>query len=1149
MSLHTHRSFQGRIVLGVLLIVGMLHSVGRAQSTDSTIRGHLARVTAGSLQEVRVALMLDAVPAGGMLPEAVFLVEPVSADCPVHFRRIEAPEGSLLHGIPVSAVNVGTQVMLRVQADAPLASTGLLLFLVYITDDMAEECTTDLVVSMSAFRSGTHTATIDAGRITVLPRRPRVAFTQVDAPAAVVWDRHAGIYQPDTCRIHVTVRNIGNEDARNVRFRLLLDEDAQSPVGDAVVPGSPADVPRDGGISQADPAFRVTKHLADSVTLWIAASFDNHADVLTSVTLGVPRSGPFLRYRLSASPLTVDDATGLYAPDPVKVTLVAESIGTSVSGEVTGNISLPPGWWLTGGDAPDRVVKTISSLYSVNASGTTSWELRCTPGLSSFTDTIRVHAFAANADTVESLLAVTRPAVDGPVIEAWLDAPDTLRFLTGGYAGNPFPVTVRCRNSGTRALSGAVATLRLPPDMVPAAAGDSLRRTLSAGTLAVGDSASAVWMVRYDESVPSVERRWLGVGITGAAPQRREAVHAERWRSMYLAAAPASLACRLLLPDSIHSDARGTNLDPARLAPVLRVVNTGTLPTRIAASELTIPTDELWLAEPARQELGRTLSPGDSADILWHAQYRDGASALTLPFTARVLDAAGADICTCSGAVDLRPPRLPLTCNLVSNWASSIVFDPVRQDYSSRVIDIHATLRNISASPQTGVTMTAVFEDTAGYLELDSTFADYGRGSGLVRHLDTLGVGESEQFTWRCRLVRTNASHTDDGVDITFRHGSDTMPEVTGDCRQTVLVPPVIPLDPGIRLTLPPVLTAGITDTALTPSEFPVTCRITRTGAGPLRISGVTLRWNDGSNIRLASSESGTGTVSIDTLMEVGDTLTVSWMLHARNVFARNVVFQALVGIVGSGEHAAVDSIEVRGVPQPAIGVSGSATPCPGDSIDLAATAGFRAYSWTTGSTERVIRIGRSGTYRVTVTAADNSTATATQTLVWLPAPEPSPITRTRNTLATQTGGSASQWLLNGWPIPGATAASIVVDRPGVYSVRLTGASGCVTELAPVLVSTLVGIVVPTVRDAVDVYPDPARDMVHVRIACPGPHTVRIELRDILGRIAAGVMEASVVDGAEQAVDIRGVPPGLYFLGVWIDGRMQVRSVRIQNGI
>jgi hypothetical protein len=150
-------------------------------------------------------------------------------------------------------------------------------------------------------------------------------------------------------------------------------------------------------------------------------------------------------------------------------------------------------------------------------------------------------------------------------------------------------------------------------------------------------------------------------------------------------------------------------------------------------------------------------------------------------------------------------------------------------------------------------------------------------------------------------------------------------------------------------------------------------------------------------------------------------------------------------------------NLQEGGCLTPAIEIQalGATTFCTGDSVALAAPAGY-AYSWSTGDTTALIHVFSAGIYRVTVTDPDGCSAISNQIATFTDPVETPSITVAGDTIFCAGGSTvlmastAQSYLWSN----GSAEQSILVTASGQYRVRAQGLCGFF-ESAPVHVTVL----------------------------------------------------------------------------------------------
>ncbi|HHG85290.1 MAG TPA: HYR domain-containing protein, partial [Bacteroidetes bacterium] len=173
--------------------------------------------------------------------------------------------------------------------------------------------------------------------------------------------------------------------------------------------------------------------------------------------------------------------------------------------------------------------------------------------------------------------------------------------------------------------------------------------------------------------------------------------------------------------------------------------------------------------------------------------------------------------------------------------------------------------------------------------------------------------------------------------------------------------------------------------------------------------------------------------------------------------------------------------------------------PCPGDTFSLAATSGFSAYLWSNGATTPTTTSSMAGWYWVDLTDSSNCTARDSfEVISGAPMPMISPMGAN---LCTGTF-TTYQWYQNGNLIPGATNQCYFPTTNGTFQVVVTDSSSC-QGISDTLI--FVGL-----RDGFDnpgfeAYPNPAENLLNIRVTQPLMTSGEVLVYDLAGRIVQKV--------------------------------------------
>lgn len=220
----------------------------------------------------------------------------------------------------------------------------------------------------------------------------------------------------------------------------------------------------------------------------------------------------------------------------------------------------------------------------------------------------------------------------------------------------------------------------------------------------------------------------------------------------------------------------------------------------------------------------------------------------------------------------------------------------------------------------------------------------------------------------------------------------------------------------------------------------------------------------------------------------------------------------------------------------------GNLTLCPGGTVRLAATSGYDSYSWSDGGTSAVNIISTSGQHAVTVSNAFGCQATSASFTVNVHSVTQPVITDNGSDLNANASGTFYQWNLNGQPLSGLNSAVIPTQGPGVYTVEVTDANGCLTESAPYeVIAVGIGDLAST---AFSVWPNPASDILHVTI----PASDGAQVLDLMAADGRSVLRTNIpsTGGGVHALDISGIAAGVYMLRLQDGSGMEVQRVVVR---
>jgi hypothetical protein len=168
----------------------------------------------------------------------------------------------------------------------------------------------------------------------------------------------------------------------------------------------------------------------------------------------------------------------------------------------------------------------------------------------------------------------------------------------------------------------------------------------------------------------------------------------------------------------------------------------------------------------------------------------------------------------------------------------------------------------------------------------------------------------------------------------------------------------------------------------------------------------------------------------------------------------------SLAGACPSASSAGVDVV-VNALPTtPIVSAIGNTTICAGESVTLAAPAGFAAYLWSDGSTTETITVNTVGDYSVIVTNASGCiSAESNEVTVGIGTPSATPTFTASGSLTFCQGSSvvltadavATFYLWSN----GATTRSITVTNAGTFSLQVVNLGSCISEASTAVTTTV----------------------------------------------------------------------------------------------
>lgn len=271
------------------------------------------------------------------------------------------------------------------------------------------------------------------------------------------------------------------------------------------------------------------------------------------------------------------------------------------------------------------------------------------------------------------------------------------------------------------------------------------------------------------------------------------------------------------------------------------------------------------------------------------------------------------------------------------------------------------------------------------------------------------------------------------------------------------------------------------------------------------------------------------------------DTLTTAWY-YLYNIQIRSLGCPA-------AQRTAV-SPTVGTSPTATITASGSTSICQGSNVTLSANTGAGlSYQWyrdsqpISGATNSTIQVASAGNYAVQVA---NTCLPVRSSAVTVAVGTPqTPLITVNGFTLTSNATANIQWLVDGVPIPGATAPTYTVTKSGRYSVK-GSVNSCGEAVSDDVFLTILATE-PTDDGELSVYPNPATRQITVSMEATSPKAPAVRLTDVRGmtvRTATMQREGKKYSTIFDVTDLAG---GTFFVVVEGNDGQGARVKRIRK--
>jgi hypothetical protein len=683
--------------------------------------------------------------------------------------------------------------------------------------------------------------------------------------------------------------------------------------------------------------------------------------------------------------------------------------------------------------------------------------------------------------------AVLECALSAPVISA--------DKVNSRYLPMPFDVTAVVTNTGGKQTDSVYATIVVPPDLALVAPGET--KKVIPTILNPGQQGGVSWTLTHPISAT---KRVYKVGVwtwTAAG----DSTYCETTVTIPSIDAPA-LSPQCSAPDTLRFDPATDSYTPNPFTVTVQCPNRGGSSAYNATAVIALPPNMMF-ANGGETAI-KTFSPstidvytgGAMPQLSWSVRFI-GRPSKNTPFVFRCVvastDKSGnpLDTVSCQVTVIVAKAGMPLlspTCAI----PDSLRFDATKDGYIPNPFTVAVDCPNYGDLAAANATATLILPN--GVVFDDPK--DVATKTFSPATIPVYQGGVAPRLSWQLRY--TQRLTFDNNLDFKIVVRCTTpggAPVDSAFCQKTVRV-----------------------------GKAPATLSPRITPAGPVTLcqgDTVVLEAADGYASYLWST--GDTTRSIEVVASGSYTVTV------RDQAGQQGTSPAVV-------------VTVLPAPKPRLNPGGIREFCEGDVVSIDGGPGYASYRWNTGDTTRMLRVTTSGAWWVTVRSAEGCTGVSdTVTTVMNPIPPVPTIGRNGDVLST-IAGYVYQWNLNGAPVPGATAQTLIVTQTGDYTVTVTSNKGCSRTSQPYSVTTLPVENTPQAEAwSLDLHPDPAGDAIFVTVGHLAASSCTVQLLDHIGRVLE--WKDVVRSGATFPVsfDLASRPSGVYFISVMSEGRSIVK--------
>ena len=605
----------------------------------------------------------------------------------VQFKSVTTPPGSLLLGMPITTTPVPTGVLIQVTDRKMLNGSGVLMEFMFHASDPTDTTCCEIRGVNPLFEQGCFIPIINPGEICIIPRKP-IVTCDIDGPRSLLWQRGIKDYTPNPFPITARFYNLGDKEAFNTRFKITYnptDLQLVTPMTDIQV-GSPKDMAPSAYSEVTWQLAAKRRTTGDSTRICITASFDNHPDDICCMQVFIPPADPILECVLDAPTIIADTVNRRYSPMPFPITVTVTNTGGMRTDSIRATIILPKDLELASPDIPDLHTKRLMPpLLFSSQSGSVTWMVNhpYTDVEKSYVVTVWVKS--ANADSSKCEITVTIPPLDAPILAPQCFVPSPLVFDENAdtYVPNPFTVRLTCVNNGNTDAFNVEGAIILPPDLVFAPPGQSVRKQFTPSTMGKYVPPAPVpelsWTVRWTNRYRYDVTPEICFTVTGKNSLGAQLDTTKVCCAMFVPGVQPLLVCDALeIPDSLVLNAARTDVEPNPFTVRYTITNKRKQIGKITRIYISFPPDGLSLdassPNPLNQTLSLDLDKDQSRTFEWIIKVENRIARRLPLITVTAIDDVGNYI-SCEdylpiaglGTVSSGVPSLPMTTKLEQN--------------------------------------------------------------------------------------------------------------------------------------------------------------------------------------------------------------------------------------------------------------------------------------------------------------------------------------------------------------------------------------------------------------------------------------------------------------------------------------------------